>query len=317
MCEAYCQPVWAVTTYFNPMRYRRRRENYHVFRAALEIPLLAVELGFGEFYELGSGAADILIQCRSRDILWQKERLLNMAIKALPASCSKVVWLDCDVLFTREDWIDEISRTLDRSPLIQAYRRLYHLPPDRPRVGERPLNALEQPGLAAAVSGGKPAKNLLGQRTKDRSNGDVATGMAWAGRRDLLERHGFYDACIIGGGIRAMACAAYGCFDNIIATHAMNPRQQDHFLAWARPFFDSVKGEVSFIDADIHHLWHGDLSQRRLDERHQGLAAFDFDPNRDIALDPNGCWRWNSEKPAMHEYIRNYFASRNEDGVKT
>jgi hypothetical protein len=44
------------------------------------------------------------------------------------------------------------------------------------------------------------------------------------------------------------------------------------------------------------------------------FAAFQFDPGTDIALDDNGVWRWNSERAAMHDYVRGYFADRREDG---
>ena len=38
--------LWAITAYFNPFGYRRRRENYGLFRKNLEVPLLTVELGY-------------------------------------------------------------------------------------------------------------------------------------------------------------------------------------------------------------------------------------------------------------------------------
>jgi hypothetical protein len=316
MPESNGQSVWAVTTYFNPMRYRRRLANFHVFRAALQVPLLAIELSFGQTPELGDGDADKLIHSRGRDVLWQKERLLNLAIKALPASCSKVVCLDCDILFTRPDWIEDVSRGLDRFPLLQPFRRLYHLPRDRAPNGNAAAEALfDQPSLVSELGSGVSQAECF-VRPIDRRQGVVTVGMAWAGRRELLERHGLFDACIVGGGDTALACAAYGRFESVIAVHHMNRRQQEYYLAWARPFYDSVRGKVSSIDVDIHHLWHGDMADRRPSERHQGLAAFDFDPNRDIARDACGCWRWNSDKPALHAYVRDYFASRNEDGTR-
>src|SRR5215204_6644330 len=93
------QPLWAITSYFNPMRYGRRLANYRLFREHLKVPLLTVELSFGaEDFELREGEADILVQLRGQDILWQKERLLNVALGELPSGCTKVVWLDCDVV---------------------------------------------------------------------------------------------------------------------------------------------------------------------------------------------------------------------------
>jgi hypothetical protein len=44
------------------------------------------------------------------------------------------------------------------------------------------------------------------------------------------------------------------------------------------------------------------------------MKEFGFDPAIDIAVDAEGCWRWNSPKTDMHDYVTRYFASRNEDG---
>ena len=69
--------LWAITSYFNPGGYRRRLANYRVFRERLNVPLVAIELAFGPEFELREGDAEILMQLRDGDILWQKERLLK------------------------------------------------------------------------------------------------------------------------------------------------------------------------------------------------------------------------------------------------
>ena len=50
---------WAITCYFNPVGYRRRLENYHLFRQRLNVPLVTVELSFDERFQLSAGDADI------------------------------------------------------------------------------------------------------------------------------------------------------------------------------------------------------------------------------------------------------------------
>src|SRR5262245_14756207 len=93
--------LWVVTAYFNPAGFRSRRRNFDLFReriAAAGLPLVAVECSFdGRPFELppGPGVRHLL----GRDVMWQKERLLNVAIAGLPAECRKVAWLDADVLF--------------------------------------------------------------------------------------------------------------------------------------------------------------------------------------------------------------------------
>src|SRR5215204_4074910 len=118
--DPHTQPLWAITSYFNPMRYGRRLANYRLFREHLPLPLIPVELSFGaNDFELREGEADVLIQLRGQDVLWQKERLLNVALGELPSGCTKVVWLDCDVVFGEDifgeggGWAEEVSGLLD------------------------------------------------------------------------------------------------------------------------------------------------------------------------------------------------------------
>jgi hypothetical protein len=68
------------------------------------------------------------------------------------------------------------------------------------------------------------------------------------------------------------------------------------------------------VGHDVWHLWHGEMADRGARRRHLGLARFGFDPATDLAADASGPWRWNSEKPAMHAYVRDYLLGRREDG---
>jgi hypothetical protein len=47
--------------------------------------------------------------------------------------------------------------------------------------------------------------------------------------------------------------------------------------------------------------------------RFEGLAPFGFDPYTDIVLDSRGCWRWNSAKPDLHQYVRRYLEQRSKE----
>jgi hypothetical protein len=140
-------------------------------------------------------------------------------------------------------------------------------------------------------------------------------GLAWAARRSLLERHGLYDGCVIGAGDWAIVCAALGKPEYCVVSQAMTGATIRHYLAWAKPFFDEVRARVGHVEGSIFHLWHGSYEDRRHRQREWDLAALGFDPLTDLVLDAAGCWRWNSDKPNLHEYVRSYFASRNEDGL--
>lgn len=305
--------VWAVTSYFNPMGWQRRRVCYGVFRERLNVPLVAVELAYGTDFELDAGDAEILVRLRGRDVLVQKERLLNLALRALPAHCRKVVWVDCDIVFEAADWAEHVTGLLDRFTLVQPFSRAHYLPRDCAPGKLLAPALLTQASVVSVIAGGVPACVPFDQPIGP-ARGTNNKGLVWAARRAFLEEHGFYDACIVGNGDRAMAGAYFGCFDEVARSMRMNDRQKQHYLTWAKRVFERIRAEVGFVDDDIFHLWHGDMAARRWGERHAGLAPFRFDPFEDIAVAENGCWRWNSSKAEMHAYVREYFASRNEDG---
>jgi hypothetical protein len=306
--------VWAITSYFNPARFKRRLQNFRIFRDRLEVPLVVVELTYGSDFELQERDADVLIQLRGGAVLWQKERLLNLALQALPGDCRYVAWLDCDVLFGSADWAESAVRLLDRFAVIQLFKNVHYLPPhcSASDVSKADVE-FSRPSAAFSISSGQPAAMTIGH-TLDTREGTSANGFAWAARRELLNQHGFYDACIVGGGDRALNCAANHCFDEIMKRHYWNKRQRDRYVAWAEPFYETVQAETGYLDGDIFHLWHGNVHERRTRTRHEGLQRFQFDPFTDIAIDTNGSWRWNSDKPDMHDYVSRYFSSRREDG---
>jgi hypothetical protein len=305
------EDIWALTVYFNPMRYRRRRANYGTFRRHLGLPLIAIELAYGPDFELDQPDADILVQLRGRDVLWQKERLFNVAVAAVPPACRKIVCVDCDVVFESEDWLARTSRLLDRLALVQPFSHLHRMPPDW-----TPAQALVPGGdllrsPALMLESGMPIATVLGTPAEQIK---CSTGTAWATHTELLRRHGFYDSCIIGGGDSAFVRAAYGCFDEAMRLQHMNTRRREHYLAWARPFHEAVRADIACIHGNLRHLWHGAPQDRRYRNRIERLEPFDFDPFTDIALDDQRVWRWSSDKPEMHEYVRGYFAARREDG---
>jgi hypothetical protein len=282
------------------------------FGSTLTAPLVAVELSFGEEFQLACGDADILVQLHSSAVLWQKERLLNVALKSLPKACDKVAWLDCDIIFESGDCVEAASRALDEFALVHLFHERYELPMDfRPDTPNWNASLTSQSVVQKLALEEITAQDwcLTGGSLKGTS------GLAWASRRELDE-HGLYDACIVGGGDRAILFAALGMVDHLVQSWEMSPRSAEHYREWANLCFKRVQGRIGHIRGGIFHLWHGDLHNRRNFETHRRLfAQFDFDPFVDIVVDGNGCWLWNSDKSEMHAFVKHYFESRQEDGM--
>ena len=95
----------AVTTYYNPCNYRHRLKNFHTFRDALNAPLLVMELSFDGNFQLKSEDAEYVIQLDSGDLMWQKERLINLSLDYLPEQFQQIAWIDCDLVFSARRWM--------------------------------------------------------------------------------------------------------------------------------------------------------------------------------------------------------------------
>ena len=210
----------------------------------------------------------------------------------MAASCDRVAWIDCDVVFGDDDWPQAANAALDRHPVIQPFDTSCELLRDAGPAGIDVAHAyLTCRSLACGLACGdvkpdimlSPDKRGLGAGIDQRPVHEIAAGVV-------------------------------GNFQDFIDYLQLNPRRREHFLAWARPFHDAVRADLGHCPGTIFHLWHGDLVDRHYRERRIGFAAFDFDPSSDIAADPAGAWRWSSDKPAMHRFVRAYFESRLEDG---
>jgi hypothetical protein len=299
-----------ITAYFNPLGYRSKRRNYEIFKEALVrsgLPLLTIECAIGNAPLTLPRSADV-VHVHARDFMWQKERLLNLVIAQLPRQCTKVAWLDSDVLFENPRWAVEASKALDHCVLVQPFATAIRLP----QGSDRYSGVGRVRGSFAAVFTESPQHARRGDR---RRHGE--TGMAWAARRELLDRCQLYDTCIIGGGDHVMAHAMSGtcespCIDRLVGTDTAH---RAHFARWAETYWGTVQGSIGWVPGAALHLWHGERSNRRYSLRHRELERFAFDPHTDLRIGNTGCWEWASDKTAMQRRVIDYFVNRQEDGI--
>ena len=288
--------------------------NYRRFRVDLAetgVPLLTVEVAFGDQpFELRKSDSDILVRLRGRDVLWQKERILNIGVKRLPPDCDKVAWIDADVLFQNPRWAVETSRLLEEYVVVQPYSHCVRL-----RRDELSCDAPSLPwGNREAQIFYSMAYGLFSKgRTSLRSFFEHGQcGLAWACRRSVIERHGLYDANLLGTGDTDISYAMYGHWDYWMLKR-FGPAVQEHLKRWAERFYVDVQGSVVFVEGLVLHLWHGDMEHRLYGEPLEVLH--DFDPDRDVEIDPStSLYRWSEEaSPTLKAWCQHYFAARREE----
>jgi hypothetical protein len=298
-----------VTCYYNPAGYASKLENFSRFReriVAAGLPLIIVECTFGERprqLPIEWGAVHVV----ARHVLWQKERLLNLAVAAVPPAFKKIAWLDADVLFTDPDWARNASRALDDVVVVQLYAQGALLPRERMYLhgSDRPF-----PGFAAAFAG--DPRCLRSTRYIDHGH----TGFAWAARRTFLADHGIYDRCLSGSADHVMAHAYCGDWESpcLTRTFGTGSAMLAHFQAWAEGAHAAVRARIGHVPGTILHVWHGDFNDRHYDRRNQELIRLRFDPDRDVRLAGNGCLEWTDRAGRLRQWAADYFRERREDG---
>lgn len=302
-----------ITTYYNPGRYRQRLQNYLLFRNRLKARLLTVELALcGDDFALKEENADILIQVRSNSVMWHKERLINIGLNRLPMNVKYVAWIDCDIIFTDDDWTVRAAELLKRVPLIQLFDSLYDL--NQYQLPEHYDIASQSPSGYSFAFHQRGKAPILGTPTNHQSFRFVACGIAWAATVEFIKRHYLYDVMILGSGDRMLAAASIGQFFEAIETVHIKDRRAEHYLGWALKFHRDVCGSIDYLPHSAFHLWHGDLENRGWIERHQILASFGFDPDTDLKSNEMDCWEWKGCDEELKQYVSYYFAKRLEDG---
>jgi len=307
---------WGITSFFNLAGYKNKIENYRKFRESSKkqgLNLLCVELAFGEKeFELKKEDADILIQLRGGDALWQKERLLNIGLENLPKDCDKFAWLDCDIIFENKNWIKETSCLLENYIIVQPFSFCVRLPengiirdfdslPFGSHEGERACGAgylMANPSFKSAV----PDYLRYGH-----------PGYAWAARRKIFDKFKFYDRNILGFTDNIMVFAFYKVKTR--KNWASCPEKMEKDLQkWADLVHSYVRGSVFYTSGNLLHLWHGAHIDRSYGQIEVLLKEYDFNPADDIKLNENNVWIWASDKKEMHSRIKKYFFDRAEDG---
>ncbi|GBG14806.1 UvrABC system protein A [Novimethylophilus kurashikiensis] len=297
-----------ITTYYNPCRYVTRRKNYDIFMAGMRaagVLCLTVECAFpGQDFELPP-SPDV-VQVRATTLLWQKERLLNMAAAYLPSDVKYVAWLDCDIVFDNNKWADDLVEVLKQHQVAQVFETAIRL--DRDGI----TDAEPRAESFASVMSRCPTTLNAG-----RYDVHGHTGYGWAMRRELFDEVGLYEAAVSGSADHFMAHAIYDhygfCIENALKH---DPAQISHLKEWGDQFYKLVRGSLGVVPGTIRHLWHGDTVNRRYFLRMHEITDLGFNPYTDIQAQPGKPLEWTPgiNKPGLEAYFANYFNQRQEDG---
>lgn len=295
--------ICVLTTFFNPYNSEARIKNFYKF---LENISKSIDLEC--FYALeiiSSKQKQQINNCKNLvlkndSIIWQKEAGLNYLLKNLDLSkYSKVLVVDCDIVFDNYDWIKEAFVLLEKYHLCQCFRTIKYMN----------FNNTDVDSVIDGVVYGHLIKNKDAQY----GNGGLAVGY----NKDYLKHmNGFFEKSVVGGGDTLNILPfLYDCNLNLnIFDNLMLDTKTEYFeyLIKARSYIkeNTSKNPCFFVDCNVNHLFHGNLSDRQYQKRHYNVNTHNYYDN--FEKDNNGliAYKKNSE---LRNCIENYFENRKEN----
>jgi GR25 family glycosyltransferase involved in LPS biosynthesis len=269
-----------LTTYFNPCNYVNLKYNYLRFSRQIKKfgDLFPVELSFdGNFFIEDENA--IRVNGDSSNMLWQKEVLLNMALEKLPKHYTDVAWIDADIIFKNDSWVDQLKEELSKYKVVHLFKTAYIMNNEDKEMDISTSTVNQR-------KGGHP-------------------GFAWAARREIIDQIKFLDNQYLGGGDGIMCRSFIGATNSksLFSSKGFNFNKETEI--WMRNCSKIVDRSFSYLNTEITHLYHGSIKNRNYNERYESLKN-----KSDKIFKENKLWKADVETINI---IKNHFLNRKED----
>lgn len=304
--------LYGVTVIFNPHGFNSRIQLYREFKPYCEfsnVKLMTVEIAFQDRpFEVTSADDPWNLQLRTCDVLWHKERGLNLGIQKIISMVPDAKYfacLDADVRMGNPHWAKDAVLALHHYCVIQLFSQAIHLSPQYEMLWSCKSRFYH---FANKGFHQYPPKAL-----KYVANGHP--GLAWAFRRETLDQlGGLLDFAITGSGDTHMANALMG--DAVFnAKPGMSKGFERALRRWQEKCDRFINLNIGYINGFCCHYWHGKSEQRGYDKRWDITCFHQFDPHEDIYLAPNGLYKFTGNKPEMEKDLRLSTMQRNEDSI--
>lgn len=224
-------------------------------------------------------------------ILFQKERLCHLLEKHIPASYSKLLFMDSDLLFQNANWYNDLSEKLDSFEVVQPFSKGVWLDITYRHVVKERMPILFY--------------NKLGKLSMEGGIGGYHPGFAWAFQRNWFRRVGFFQHSILGDGdtLSSTVWLDYPGFQ-------YKPFVQNAIDAFRTSM--GPKPSVCFLKGHLYHLWHGDASKRQYSSRREIFKKVK-DVRDIVRVASNGLFELKDD--SLKPKIARYFKNRDDDGL--
>ena len=283
--------------YFNACEYKKLAQNCTLIYQTIlrsQIPVLLVEHCFKDQVHLFPENRTTIFNTRSDSYMFYKENLINWLMPKVPEQYTKFCMMDCDLLFEKDTWYDDVSALLDTHDILQPFQEAMYLDSD--------LKTINMNSISITYN----------YTYNNKVNGHC--GFAWAARRDFFQPIGFFDLFIfINGDIlftRSLFKMIY------LRSHDLLKCNIPHYNEYCSKFHEP---RITCYPQTIYHLWHGSKSNRQYNNRYTEIHNITKDiQSKDELLEINsyGVYEYNIKyRDQLNAVILNYFKARNEDGI--
>lgn len=292
--------VVVVLSFFSPANYEIPKKHFHLVLQTLiargvRVVVSQAVLPGQEPQPVPEAVQNLVYEVPHQ--IWLKESLWNNAARNTDAA--KLIFVDTDVVFSTEEWVDRAAWLLDQADIIQPMDFCRWLD-----FTGRQCN--QKISFAHAAATRQPFHFAR-----------IHPGFSWGMTRKAFdELGGFYDLNVTGGNDTAFALAIVNSDEAERARHVIATTQEptldaESFLQYRANALSHRHKLMTVRGVTAVHLWHGDISGRAYTTRSQVYPRLE---NNDYPVKrlPNGLLAWEDEAgvAAAVEHWKN----RKEDG---
>jgi hypothetical protein len=283
--------------FFNPAKSKRLLMNY--LYTVEKMKLADIPYYTMEMYETEPEISDAF-HVKTDFILFQKERLCYLLEKKIPKEFTKLLFMDCDLVFDNKNWYTDVSAKLDTFNIVQPFSDALWLDITYRNIVKHRVSFVFYNKFGYNKEENTKDGYITGRL------GKYHPGFAWAFQRSWFTAYGFFMHTILGNGDAVSSISWLG-FNKY-------PPHQKYFNNLINEYniLLEEKPSICLINGTIYHLWHGSRNKRRYTYRR--MIFKNVKDIRDIlTTDSNGLFKLKND--LYKSKIRAYFQNRDDDGL--
>jgi len=300
--------LYMICVVTNPARSRTTIKLYSNFKQQVEksnVKLITVEcaLDNSPFAVTRPNYEPFNIQVRTHSNFFQRERLINLALKKLPLDAKYVLICDPEVEFSNENWVNDAIKALNIFRAIQLFEDVVYLSPTRTETKKAKSFAY---------------LNFKKESPLERSKFEESTfacGFGWGFRIEAIrDVGGLIDFSPIGNNDKITAYCLAGRSDEYIPKD-INEHFHDGVKNWENKAKDTFLHGIGFIPGTIRVNYSKTNKEKSPYERWDILLSNDFDPRNDIVQEDGGSYKLEGSKVKLGNDLKDHFTNLNGENI--